>query len=517
MTRNPGSGLIESCRPAAAAERLSSGALSSPQQALLKYAAYGAIAAMLFAAASFSPVDIDIWHQMLLMRESFAAGHLVTGNFASYTSPVSTVVLHEWGAALIAYLLATVAGSLGIVTAKYLIAFATGFSCLRHCRLSGGDIRIFCLLTPLAAILSSAGLMTNIRPQAYSFLFGALLLLMLESDRQGRRLWIIGALLLFPVWANIHGGFVVGIAMLGCYTLEQAVRRQPFRHLLPLLPATALESLIHPSGFAYVRYLLHTMTMARPDIPEWAPVWTQQPAWLVLYGVAVAIATYAIARAKAGHPGILILAFLAGEALLHLKMLPFFALALLCYVPRFLRGSSLSAAILRLAQRRNDIVLTACALLTAIFVVIPVHSGSWRLQVPQDTYHHYPVGPVSYLHQQKFRGNLMTPFRLGAYVSWNLFPAVKISMDSRYDLAYPEWMTDENFRFYRAEPGWDLTLNKYATDAVLVLREAPLARVIGTSGWKRVYVDDQFELYARPGISLPVVDRTGTSFSGVFP
>jgi hypothetical protein len=111
----------------------------------------------------------------------------------------------------------------------------------------------------------------------------------------------------------------------------------------------------------------------------------------------------------------------------------------------------------------------------------------------------------------------MVPFAQGAYVSWKLFPAVKVSVDGRYEVAYSNELVDRMFRFYAAEPGWEETLKAYPTDLVLVSRRAPLARVIQESGWRKAYEDREFELYARPGLNLPFSDRTSQSFTGVFP
>src|SRR5581483_3877850 len=108
-------------------------------------------------------------------------------------------------------------------------------------------------------------------------------------------------------------------------------------------------------------------------------------------------------------------------------------------------------------------------------------------------------------------------FRQGAYVSWKLFPAVKVSVDSRYEVAYPEDWVDRTFKFYAGESGWRETLAAYPTDAVLVPRSAPVAQVMPQSGWHMVYKDGEFEVFGRPGLRLPDVDRTGESFAGVFP
>jgi hypothetical protein len=124
---------------------------------------------------------------------------------------------------------------------------------------------------------------------------------------------------------------------------------------------------------------------------------------------------------------------------------------------------------------------------------------------------------VDYLARQQFSGNVMVPFRLGAYVSWKLFPAVKVSLDSRYEETYPDSFVQSIFKFYEAAPEWRSTLDAFPTDVVLVPSETPISRVMPQSGWNKVYLDHQFQLYTRPGRALPVEDRSSTSFTGVFP
>jgi hypothetical protein len=111
----------------------------------------------------------------------------------------------------------------------------------------------------------------------------------------------------------------------------------------------------------------------------------------------------------------------------------------------------------------------------------------------------------------------MVPFRLGAYVSWKLFPAVKVSLDSRYEEVYSNEVVGSIFRFYDAAPEWRQVLDRYPTDAVLVPADAGIASKMSESGWNGVYLDQQFQLYLRPGRALPFEDKRSSSFIGQFP
>jgi len=149
-------------------------------------------------------------------------------------------------------------------------------------------------------------------------------------------------------------------------------------------------------------------------------------------------------------------------------------------------------------------------------------SMPWRLRVPANPGEHesllYPAGAVDYLAEQGFQGNLMTPFTVGAYVSWRLHPRVKVSFDSRYEAAYPPEAALENRDFYAAREGWRATLARYPTDAVLAPAGSRVALEIERiPRWSRIYEDDVFVVLARPDLALPHVDRRGRRIVATFP
>lgn len=112
----------------------------------------------------------------------------------------------------------------------------------------------------------------------------------------------------------------------------------------------------------------------------------------------------------------------------------------------------------------------------------------------------------------------MVPFTAGAYVSWKLYPAVRVSLDERYEVAYPTQWIEEVVAFYNADPGWETTLTRYATDAVLVPWYSELNDLLGDAPdyaggrlWRCVYRDDAFSIFVREGIGsrFPARDRRG--------
>jgi hypothetical protein len=131
----------------------------------------------------------------------------------------------------------------------------------------------------------------------------------------------------------------------------------------------------------------------------------------------------------------------------------------------------------------------------------PFTNRFWQLRIPStgsEANALYPVGAVDYLRDNNFKGNLMVPFFQGSYVSWELSPEVKVSVDSRYEVAYdPEWM-ERTFQLYEVRGDWQSVLNQYPTDAVLVITDSSLMKALQdqlTGRWHKRYQDPYFSVF----------------------
>ena len=223
------------------------------RDSLQRWVTYSSCALLLVQWIAYNFVDIDLWHQMALIRESLAAGHLLRSDPYAYT-PTLPWIDHEWGAGAIAYFSTHWLGGQAILALKYFCALGTLAACIRCSEKRGADFRTIGICAPLAIFLGSLGFLSTVRAQDYSFLFTAIWLLFLEYDRRGSRIWIIPALAIFAIWVNLHAGFVVVLGLTAIHATENALRREPYRHLGLLLCAMGLEILVNPYGAAYFLY-----------------------------------------------------------------------------------------------------------------------------------------------------------------------------------------------------------------------------------------------------------------------
>jgi hypothetical protein len=461
---------------------------------------------------------------MALFREAMALGRLPTVDPFSYTSAVDPVVHHEWGMGAVLYGVGSVFGAVGLGVLRDLLALAAALPWLLIARQRGVPHPLLWATLPIPIALVWSGIST-VRAQMFTLLFTSWLLWFLSLDRGGKRWWLLPWLVTYVLWVNLHAGFVVGVAAFGLHTLEQGTRRRPVLHLVAALVAMAALTLVNPYGLDYFPYLVDALRMDRPLILEWRSILHAEPELLVIYGFSLLLLAYALLRGNRGDlAGLAFLAAAAYAGARHQRHLTIYGVAWACTVPSLLQSTPLGALLRRAVDppSRRVAVAAAIALFTGVTLFATRHD--FRAEVPANPGDHdallYPVGAVQYLGERRFRGNLLTPFEVGAFVSWKLHPDVKVSLDGRFEVAFAPELLDRHLRFYAALEGWRDFLDEIPTDAVLARSDAPVApEMRRLPGWRQLYRDDAFELFVRAerASDLDAVDRRGERLIGVFP
>lgn len=487
------------------------------------------LAAMASYRVSGAVVDPDLWHEMALFREALAQGALPLRDPFAYTHTVFPSIHHEWGAGAIGYGVARWLGGSGLIALRYALLFGLLALCTAVNRARRVPFAVLPPMAMLALLLLDAGFST-VRAQMYSFALLAALLYLLELDRRGARGWIALWLPLYAAWVNLHGGFLVGAGLFFLHWLEQWLRGEPHRHLLLTGIAMIPLALATPYGIHYPAYLIHALTTDRAHIPEWAPLLSSGSASAIAaYAVSLLLVAYCVRVRGRDLRGLPLVLATAVYALTAQRMLCLYGIVWLCYAPSYIAPTPFGAQLVRI-WRRRALQLGFFGASLCVFTAALVPAQPWRARVPgaldprlRTQHMIYPVGAVSYLAEHAFSGNLLVGFDWGSYVSWKLYPGVRVSVDSRFEVAYPPEVETEQYAFFRAAPGWAQLLDREpytATDVILAPRFLDSRiheRLAALPGWKRVYRDASFELFAREPSPLPLVDRPDASDEGTFP
>lgn len=480
---------------------------------------------LLLSVGAPNVVDLDSWHQMALAREALALGYLPLEDRFSYTPTIHPCVQHEWGNGFVLLFLGQFGGLIALQALRTGLVTILVNRAVRAARGAGASIASLILLAPLAAMMAWIGL-TAVRAQLFTLMFLAVWLSWFAEDRRGRHGWIALASLTLFIWENVHAGFVVGLAFLGLHGFEQWLRGGRIRHIVVLLAMAAPILLLTPYGWLYPRYLAHALLMPRPLISEWRPIWEASTGGFAIWSVAAATGVLALLRAgpRRAHGCLLFLAATVLSAQ-HERHVSIFALVWFVSVPTWLSQTQLGVAVQRGWEAPwRPAIKAAATVVLATTLALFLKAQPWKLSVPgtnvKGSSYSYPVGAVEYIAAQQIDANVMLPFEVGAFVSWKLSPRVKVSLDSRYEVAYPPERLVEHLRFYKAEPGWQELLTRWPTDLVLARRTNDRlieAMASEQPQWPRVYEDDAYVMFARPGLNLPSQDRRGQIIVGTFP
>src|ERR1700690_2706899 len=157
-------------------------------------------------------VDPDLWWHIKVGQNILATHHWPTTDPFSFTVAGDPWIAYEW---LGDVLLGTVAGLGGLVGLEILLfalASAVMLALYAYTTLRSGNSKAGFVTSGVLCSLAFASF--SLRPQMLGYLFLVLTLIALERFRQGkqRSAWFLPVL--FMIWINTHGSWVIGLAVL---------------------------------------------------------------------------------------------------------------------------------------------------------------------------------------------------------------------------------------------------------------------------------------------------------------
>jgi len=474
---------------------------------------------LLFAATSVfyfladNEADNDLWVHLLLGRRILSGGGIPRIDDLSFSATGAPWVDHEWLLQVVFAFLFDSFGAGGLWLVKVGVGVGTAWLLWRSVRrvLAPVPLQVFVMVLVLAAL--SRGF--SIRPQIATYLFTAALLAWLDAQRD-RLIDLRVAAPLVAVWmcawSNLHGGFIVGLGILGLWAVSPPWPGLRARLALPAVGL--LGACINPYGPALFTYIWGELSVPHP-LTEWQPVAFGDPAQLPFWTMLIACAlTLPFARVLRQSPWRA--ALLLGTAVLalrHQRHVPLFAICAAApladqignAIARF-RPPDLS-----LAARR--IVAAAVFVMAALqmFLLVARITGDRAAIVYEAG--EYPVGAVHYLRDRQLSGDLALPLDWGGYALWHLAPRIRVSMDGRFATVYPPPVVAENFDLFAGVS--DRLLVQHRPDYVLTAANVTMHALPGL-GYRPVYRDSVAILYAR-GAPGPATEHQARSGRIAFP
>ena len=194
-----------------------------PGPLALFVAALGAVMLGITLAKGVQDPDF-FWH--LTTGELIArSGSVPTTDPFSFTWAGQPWTLHEWLSELAIYQLITRAGDVATLFVFGLLPAAI-FALLAWvlARQGVGVLALGLAALPVSLVLVPY---VTVRPQAISWLLLAALIGLLLALRPSRPAWALALIPFFVMWANLHGLWVIGLAVVAVYAIFTLLGRTP--------------------------------------------------------------------------------------------------------------------------------------------------------------------------------------------------------------------------------------------------------------------------------------------------
>jgi hypothetical protein len=468
--------------------------------------------------------DTDLWGHIYFGNAMLRSGHLIAHDPYSYSAAGRTWLHHEWlsEAALAGGYDAF--GAIGLKLLKLACTAATMFFVAAAIGETGAPVMIqFAVLMADALALIAQ---MQFRPQLFTFALMAALMAGLTRDNYGRRglLWL--AVPGLALWANLHGGFFIGLVSLAVYTgmrglidLMAGRGMKRARELATITAAGALATFATPTPIGTWDTVLHSLNnpMTRQVMADWRPLMTvvagqmhEAHSGLVFVGIVLTLfGCFVVSFGRAPRGGDLPLAAIAmlmiAAAFLSVRNMALGVIAVSAPLARHAalalgsaaRSDEARAPGTNPASRLSPLSQGVIAILALTFAI---ESGLFSRRIPAAA--HYPSGAVAFMRAHSLHGNILNNFAWGQYLIWHTEPESRVFIDGRFDLVYPPEVITGYLDFFEARADGGRLLDRYQHDFVLIPPTAPAFLLVARrTDWKLLYRDRDAALFARAASS----------------
>ena len=399
--------------------------------------------------------------------------------------------------------------AVALITALAIALTACGAA---HLALSlGGNLFFTAAATVLLLGVTSVHWLA--RPHIFSWILALLFLWAAEHERRHGGQVLYGLPFVALLWANLHGSFLLGPAILFIYAAGEWLRRRSALRFAVSSLVCLLATFINPYGW---RLHEHIFTYLQNDylmdhILEFGSFSFHSAGALYVecFLAAAVLGTIALVRQRAFGPALLCL------GMLHISLYSarYLATAAVLVLPLSVVALTREAKAwpglkplldysdrLRAIDRRIYGVVPILLVLAITVLGLNALARAGRVGFDTGT---FPVRAADFLEQRNARngglGRVFAKDQWGGYLIYRFPARVKVFIDGRSDF-YGQNVLETYAQVAEVKPGWDALLKQYNVQVVLVPPDNALASALLLSpDWKRIYSDRVAAVYERIG------------------
>lgn len=462
---------------------------------------------LLFLSAGGSVVrslaDNDIWWHLRNAAQLLHAGHFIRADSYTFTVAGKPWIDFEWLGELPWYFAYERWGDRGLYLILILTASAivVGIYCLA--RLRSGSWGAAFAAACVAVFLTTVSLLP--RPLLFGWLLLVVEMAVLWGFQKGRD-WTASLPVLFLLWINTHGswliGFVLMIVFFACGLVEgqwgnlYAVRWTPrqMRRIAAVTAASFAALFLNPYGWRLVAYPLDVAFRQKEtveNIAEWGSLDFHTARGRIVVAILVLFAVLQLIRRRRWPLQDFILAAIAlYGAVTYIRFLYLIAILLIPLLAIDLRGDAPEP------ERSAKDHRWLSALVIAALLGIIAHTFPTEKRLHAGIAEAFPEKAVPYVRGLSGKGNVLNNFNWGGYLEWQA-PEIREFIDPRVDIFVHEGVMNDYLRATKVQDTFAV-LDRYQIRYVLLATNAPAAYLLGHNpGWKSTYNDGQAVIFER--------------------
>lgn len=451
-----------------------------------------------FVLTLFPVRGYDVWWHLKTGEIIFANGALPTHDLYSFAAAGAPWALHEWLAQVILYGIHSLVGFPGLLVLRAACKAVVVLLVYVLLRRRGVGVMAGLLL----ALFASFFIRSSIRPYLFSYVIFMAMILLIDRRWAKGPGWgtVVAMVLLSALWANLHGAFVAGIALLGLLVVGRAIPCMVVRlHaggegraiggwlLVGVLMTVA--ALANPYGWHALVYpfahqardplFFESITEFQPLV--FFPVSTDTLFILLpflLGGLLLAGAVRFDRRRLGAAAAVIVFLFLAVQQRRHVPYCLLTGLLLLAGpgaagATRFVVSALLMAAV--------------AAILATAQIAVSVNKGLFEGAVAVER---YPERAVREIERAGFDGPMLNHFEWGGYLVWRLHPDRQVFVSGCMPLAYDDVIFPDYFRLLEGEDV-DEILARHGFMYSILPDYNPMVRVLKRAGWTVRFYDKE--------------------------
>jgi hypothetical protein len=472
-----------------------------------------AVAAPLTAiagAVKLTQADGDLSAHIRMGNVILATRHIPSHSLASYTAATEPMVAHAWLAEIFFATLFRIGGLPLICVFTGIVVGTTHAAIALFLRRRGTDPR----WAFLAALLSFALASTHwlARPHLFSIVGSAVTLFLLESERPRRQVYFV---VLYAVWANLHGGWLYGLAVIAMYiigdlaeALLSASSRSEWlaraKRDATSFVLAAVATLANPFGLTLWREVLFAVTsssLARNMAEFLPPNFQELGVWSFLLAILLTVALLSLSAKRMPLPWLVVVVMSLFFALRSFRNIALFGVTawplIALHVARaFPKGRRTFPLFREFAALDPGTRVGLYAVPVAVLMLaLGLNRGSiGGLQLIADHFDSkaFPVVAVEKARTAQLQGRVFDSWKWGGYIMY-AWPEASLHVDP---LKFSDTTIKSYGRIEDLRPSWLDELRRWDVKTIIIQARSPMDSALTTApGWSLWYGDSTAVVY----------------------